>query len=142
MPATKVTFKDKQNYIDNPTIPEEQKIDALDMNELKKVVNDNAGELDKKTSITLDNVVQENLTMSSVRDTIMSSTKVQVTNADGVVLVETSSDNIRYLKKDGTDSIDGKTLIDLMAKLISNTSFFDVNPKPMLDELKGYVDIT
>lgn len=45
--ANKITYKDKEDFVVNPTIPEENKISAADMNEIKLVVNDLA-EKDKK----------------------------------------------------------------------------------------------
>lgn len=111
MPATKVSFNDKQDYIDNPTIPDEQKIKAENMNEVKKAVNDNAKildehtvELDKKTSITIDDVVQENLTMSSTRDTIKDfETFVELKDSNGKkVSVAVSPKNI-YMKSGATE---------------------------------------
>ena len=40
----KVTWKDKRNFIDDDTIPREEKITAEDMNELKGVINSMEGD--------------------------------------------------------------------------------------------------
>lgn len=49
--AQKITYEDKVALNINPTIPDINKCNATDMNEIKETINNNADELDTKTQI-------------------------------------------------------------------------------------------
>lgn len=52
----KVTFANKKNFIDDSTVPNEEKITDSDMNELKAAINANSSEIgDIKLSVAIPN---------------------------------------------------------------------------------------
>ena len=46
--ASRITYEDKEKIYDDPKILEKNKATDKDFNEIKKVVNDNAEELEKR----------------------------------------------------------------------------------------------
>lgn len=140
----KITYEDKQTINDLP-IPNQQKVTADDMNEIKRVVNENADEMAKVTSPTnlyLDGVKQNELRFISEEkdnDKVI----VEVYNQDGEKLyLKVDTDKVFYKGKSLNSEIDLKTLIDLMATLISNVSSFDIPPKKYLDKLEEYINLS
>lgn len=86
---SKVNFEDKVDLVDNPTIPEKNKLTAQNINDMKKGINDSV-------TVKIDDVIQTNLDMSTTRDTASQKVHVQVKTLDGkTVCFEVTSSDVR-----------------------------------------------
>ena len=95
----KVTYDDKEDLVVNSTLPDKNKVNAADMNEIKSAVN-------QRVVAQVDGVPLEGLNMSTTRDTSASTQKVRVQ-------LKGSDGKIYYLEVD-PDSIylsNGKKLV-------------------------------
>lgn len=95
----KVTYADKEDLVVNSTLPDKNKVNAADMNEIKSAVN-------QRVVAQVDGVPLEGLNISTTRDTSTSTQKVRVQ-------LKGSDGKIYYLEVD-PDSIylsNGKKLV-------------------------------
>ena len=86
----KVTYADKEDLVVNSTLPDKNKVNAADMNEIKSAVN-------QRVVAQIDGVPVEGLNLSTTRDSSSSTEKmkVQLKTSDGkIVYIEVSTDNI------------------------------------------------
>lgn len=86
----KVTYADKEDLVVNSTLPDKNKVNAADMNEIKSAVN-------QRVVAQIDGVPLEGLDMSTTRDTSTSTEKlrVQLKGSDGkIYYIEVDPDSI------------------------------------------------
>lgn len=86
----KVTYADKEDLVVNSTLPDKNKVNAADMNEIKEAVN-------QRVVAQIDGVPLEGLDMSTTRDTSTSTEKlrVQLKGSDGkIYYIEVDPDSI------------------------------------------------
>ena len=86
----KVTYADKEDLVVNSTLPDKNKVNAADMNEIKEAVN-------QRVVTQVDGVPLEGLDMSTTRDTSTSTEKlrVQLKGSDGkIYYIEVDPDSI------------------------------------------------
>ena len=107
----KVTYADKEDLVVNSTLPDKNKVNAADMNEIKSAVN-------QRVVAQVDGVPLEGLNMSTTRDTSASTErlKVQLKDTNGkIVEVETTADSV-YLST-------GEKLSDTLERAIFLTLY-------------------
>lgn len=117
---SKVAFEDKVDLVDNPTLPEKNKLTAQNINDMKKGINDSV-------TVKLDDAVQEELTMSTTRNTTSSKVFVQLKDTEGrLVMIEASYENV-YLKNNEGNEISLKDYASLVSKCINGCALFNVD---------------
>ena len=86
----KVTYADKEDLVVNSTLPDKNKVNAADMNEIKSAVN-------QRVVAQVDGVPLEGLNMSTTRDDSASTQKVRVQlkgNDGKIYYIEVDPDSI------------------------------------------------
>lgn len=86
----KVTYDDKEDLVVNSTLPDKNKVNAADMNEIKSAVN-------QRVVAQVDGVPLEGLNMSTTRDDSASTQKVRVQlkgNDGKIYYIEVDPDSI------------------------------------------------
>ena len=146
--ASKITYEDKVAINDSP-VNEQNKVTAENMNEIKKVVNENAdhlGRFQEPTIVTLDDTQITDVELSTTRESVAKANTVMVQMKDKAtgkaVYLETNASNCYYVSTDGTKMTPIKELLDTFASLANACMFFttDSNPPALLSKLNGYVD--
>lgn len=117
---SKVAFEDKVDLVDNPTLPEKNKLTAQNINDMKKGINDSV-------TVKLDDAVQEELTMSTTRNTTSSKVFVQLKDTEGrLVMIEANHENVYLVNSDG-DEVTLKDYASLVSKCVFGCALFDVS---------------
>lgn len=120
---SKITFEDKVDLVENTTLPEKNKLTAQNINDIKRAINESA-------SLTIDGKLQEELSLSTTRDTTVQKLHVQVKTTDGkLVMIETSTDDVYLGDTKLTD------IFSLFRQFINITSFYSENPTAVLAAL-------
>lgn len=109
----KITYVDKKPFIVNTSIPDENKISAEDMNQLKRVVNENEATVSEKSKVSLNNV-RTDIELSSTRTipTQANTVLVQLKDTTGkLCMVETVASQV--FVKVGNDSVSLQRLLEI-----------------------------
>ena len=119
-------------------------VDSLDSNSKSNApsifsVNKGLNDIKKSlTSIKLNGVIQENLSIVTEREEKPIYASVQIIDKDGNVLAfETSLSNVFIKSKDGTSEASAETIFTNLYALASS-ALYTSNPKSIFDELEKF----
>lgn len=136
--ASKINYNNKAPFQTLEEIPDENKVNASDMNEIKEVVNTNAEELDTAKE-NIENL-QGGQGTSNAEITSLKN-RVSTLETDN----ETNKTNITNLKSNKVDKVEGKGLstedftTELKTKLEGLENYNDTEVKADITELEGKV---
>lgn len=122
--ANKITYNDKAPFQNDPDIPDDNKVLAKNMNEIKTVVNANADELNKANQ-NIENLQSGQGTSNA--DITSLKNRVSTLETDNT----TNKSNITNLQSNKVDKVEGKGL---------STEDFTTELKSKLEGLKNYDD--
>lgn len=122
--ANKITYNDKAPFQNDPDIPDDNKVLAKNMNEIKTVVNANADELNKANQ-NIENLQSGQGTSNA--DITSLKNRVSTLETDNT----TNKSNISNLQNNKVDKIEGKGL---------STEDFTTELKSKLESLENYDD--
>ena len=122
--ASKINYNNKAPFQTLEEIPDENKVNAADMNEIKQVVNTNADELDTAKE-DIENLESGQGTASA--DITSLKNRVSTLETDN----ETNKTNITNLQSNKVDKVEGKGL---------STEDFTTELKSKLESLENYDD--
>lgn len=136
--ASKINYNTKAPFQTREDIPDENKVNAEDMNEIKTAVNNNADELDTakedieslqngQGTASTDITSLKNRTTALETDNTTNKQNIQNLQTDN----ETNKTNITDLQNDKVDKVEGKGL---------STEDFTTELKEKLEGLKNYDD--
>lgn len=122
--ANKITYNDKAPFQNDPDIPDDNKVLAKNMNEIKTVVNANADELNKANQ-NIENLQSGQGTSNA--DITSLKNRVSTLETDNT----TNKSNITNLQSNKVDKVEGKGL---------STEDFTTELKSKLESLENYDD--